>query len=54
MNELLEFIDDLNTLNSLDSVSRESHIEQLIEKYQTQFEELEQDMARQHTQFGDC
>ena len=52
MNELLEFIEDLRTLEVLDTVSKEAHIELLIEKYETKFSEVEKDMEAQYEMFG--
>jgi len=48
MNELLEMIEDLEMLEVLnDGGGKDAHIEFLLKKYRTRFEDAERDMARQ-------
>ena len=52
MNDLIEYIEDLEMLDTLDSVSREAHLEFLINKYKTRADDIEADMARQFEMEG--
>ena len=48
MNELIEMIEDLETIQTLTShPALEETIERILEKYETRKEEWEADMARQ-------
>jgi|TARA_X000000950_G_scaffold265760_1_gene340393 hypothetical protein len=47
MNDLIEYIEDLEMLNALDPVAREAHLEFLINKYKERFKKEEGDMERQ-------
>jgi hypothetical protein len=52
MNDLIEYIEDLEMLDTLDTVSREAHLEFLINKYKVKFTENEADMERQYEMEG--
>ena len=52
MNDLIEYIEDLETLEALDTVSKEAHIEFLINKYKVKFNKAEADMERQYEMEG--
>ena len=52
MTDILEMIDDLEMLDALDTVSREAHLEFLINKYKTRADDVEADMARQFDMEG--
>ena len=52
MNELIEYIEDLEMLEALDTVSKEAHLEFLINKYKVKFKEAEGDMERQFEMEG--
>ena len=52
MTEILEMIEDLEMLDALDTVSREAHLEFLINKYKTRADDIEADMARQFEMEG--
>ena len=47
MNDILEFIEDLQMLDALDPVGRETHIQTLIDKYTHRVHEFEQEMEKQ-------
>lgn len=47
MNDILEMIEDLEMLEVLDENSRTGHLDHLITKYKTRFEDIERDMERQ-------
>jgi hypothetical protein len=48
MNDLLEIIEDLEMLEVLnDGGGKDAHIEFLLSKYRTRFEDMEQDLERQ-------
>lgn len=47
MNDLIEYIEDLEMLEALDTVSKEAHLEFLINKYKERFKKEEGDMERQ-------
>ena len=48
MNELLEMIEDLETINSLTMhPALDETVESLLTKYKTRFEDMERDMERQ-------
>lgn len=47
MNDLLEMIEDLEMLEVLNESSREGHLEYLLTKYKSRFEDAERDMERQ-------
>ena len=54
MNELLEIIEDLETLEVLhDGGSKDAHIEYLLKKYRERFKKAEADMERQYELFQD-
>ena len=52
MNDLIEYIEDLETLEVLDTVSKEAHIEFLINKYKVKFNKAEADMESQYEMEG--
>lgn len=52
MNDLIEIIEDLEMLEVLDTVSREAHIEFLLNKYRQRFEDAEADLERQYEMFS--
>tara|TARA_E500000178_G_scaffold39382_1_gene35384 strand:- start:690 stop:851 length:162 start_codon:yes stop_codon:yes gene_type:complete len=52
MTDILEMIEDLEMLDALDTVSREAHLEFLINKYKTRADDVEADMARQFDMEG--
>ena len=52
MNELIEYIEDLEMLEALDTVSKEAHIEFLLNKYKERFKTQEGDMERQYEMEG--
>jgi hypothetical protein len=52
MSDILEMIEDLEMLDALDTVSREAHLEFLINKYKTRADNIEADMARQFEMEG--
>ena len=52
MTDILEMIEDLEMLDALDTVSREAHLEFLINKYKVKFKEAEGDMERQFEMEG--
>ena len=52
MNDLIEYIEDMETLDALDTVSKEAHIEFLINKYKVKFNKAEADMERQYEMEG--
>ena len=52
MTDILEMIEDLEMLDALDTVSREAHLEFLINKYKTRVDDVEADMARQFDMEG--
>jgi len=52
MTDILEMIEDLEMLDALDTVSREAHLEFLINKYKTRADDVEADMARQFEMEG--
>jgi hypothetical protein len=52
MTDILEMIEDLEMLDALDTVSREAHLEFLINKYKTRADDIEADMARQFEMEG--
>lgn len=54
MNELIEYIEDLEMLEALDTVSKEAHLELLINKYKMKFAEAEADLERQHEMFQEA
>jgi len=48
MNDLMEMIEDLEMLEVLnDGGGKDAHIEFLLKKYRTRFEDAERDMERQ-------
>ncbi len=48
MNDLLEFIEDLEMLEVLnDGGGKDAHIEYLLAKYRERFEDIERDLERQ-------
>ena len=48
MNDLMEMIEDLEMLEVLnDGGGKDAHIEFLLQKYRTRFEDAERDMERQ-------
>ena len=49
MNDLLEIIEDLEMVSSLQGVYREAHIDDLLEKYTQRFKDMEADLERQST-----
>ena len=51
MSELLGFIEDLKMLEALDPVAREAHLEHLIAKYEGEFAQHEEAIARQYDLF---
>lgn len=52
MNDLIEYIEDLEMLEALDTVSKEAHLEFLINKYKERFKTQEGDMERQYDMEG--
>ena len=52
MNDLIEYIEDLEMLEALDTVSKEAHLEFLINKYKERFKTQEGDMERQYEMEG--
>jgi hypothetical protein len=52
MNDLIEYIEDLEMLDALDPVSREAHLEFLLKKYKERFKTEEGDMERQFEMEG--
>ena len=52
MNDLIEYIEDLEMLEALDTVSKEEHLEFLINKYKERFKKEEGDMERQFEMEG--
>ena len=52
MNELIEYIEDLEMLEALDPVSKEAHLEFLLNKYKERFKTQEGDMERQYEMEG--
>ena len=53
MNELLEIIEDLETLEVLHDGGKDAHIEYLLKKYRERFKKAEADMERQYVLFQD-
>ena len=51
MSDLIEYIEDLETLDSLDTVSREAHLEFLISKYKDRFSKEEAELEKQYDLF---
>lgn len=51
MNDLIEYIEDLEMLDALDTVSKEAHLEFLINKYKVKFADAEADLERQAEMF---
>jgi hypothetical protein len=51
MNDLIEYIEDLEMLDALDPVSKEAHLERLLSKYKTRFADAEADLERQAEMF---
>lgn len=47
MNDILEMIEDLETLDALDTVSKEAHLELLISKYHKKVDDYEREMESQ-------
>ena len=52
MNDLIEYIEDLEMLEALDPVSKEAHLEFLINKYKVKFNNAEADLERQYEMEG--
>ena len=51
MNDLLEFIEDLEMLEVLNDGAKDGHIEYLLKKYRERVEAFERDMERQEDLF---
>jgi hypothetical protein len=51
MNDILEFIEDLEMLDVLHDAGKEAHIEFLLAKYRDKVEQYEADMEREY-QYG--
>ena len=52
MTDIIEYIEDLEMLEALDPVSKEAHLEFLINKYKVRFANQEADMERQYEMEG--
>ena len=51
MNELLEFLEDLKSIQALPETMQPAAVDRAVEKYQTRFTDYEADMERQYELF---